>query len=282
MIIFAVICFYFVVVFLKIYWGIRGDNLGLFADGLDSVKNLATLLTAAIFSKVSLKGVDDTHHFGHTKYDSFGAVIIAISQLFFSGITITFVLLKFGQVPAESSVRDSLISFLFMIFVVLGMYFSLRTYKSESIRAEFWHEFSDLVQTGFVLLSTYVSVKYFSLVNSVLALLIALFLLFNGVRTIWRVEKFIMDWAPPPYVMSAIEKVVSNYKNVYLRENKSLMSSEKKVRVELTIQVEGDMLLSEAHNFSHIIEDNVRKKLKEIGFEVENIVIHFEPSGAHR
>ncbi|MCS7212711.1 MAG: cation diffusion facilitator family transporter [Candidatus Calescibacterium sp.] len=281
MLLVPIIVFYLAVVFFKIFWGITGKNLSLLADGLDSVKNVVTLVIAFFFSRISRKGVDETHHFGHTKYDSLGAVVISIFQIFVSGITMTVVFFKFGQIPEEKSVDHSFFSFILMFFVVFGVYFASKRYRSESIRAEFWHEFSDLIQTGFVLISTYISVNYFPLVNSIFALFVSLFLLCSGIRTFLRVEKFIMDWAPPPSVISAVKEIVSKHKNVLLRENRLSISAENKVRVELTIQLEGNIFLQEAHNISHIIEKDIKDKLKDIGFEVENIVIHVEPSGAH-
>lgn len=278
---FFILLFYSVVVILKIFWGAEGKNLGLLADGLDSVKNVATLLIAFLFSRISLKERDETHHFGHTKYDSLGAIIISFFQVFVAGIMITVVFFKFGQVPEAKSVRDSFVSFLLMALVVLGVFFSARRYKSEAISAEFWHELTDLIQTAFVLISTYVSVKYLPIVNSIFALFIAFLLLISGIRTFLRVEKFIMDWAPPSVVLNSIESVVSKYKNVFLRENKSLMSAERKLRIELTLQIDGNATLTEAHEIAHLIEEDVKTRVSDMGFEVENIVIHVEPKGSH-
>lgn len=281
MVVVYIVLLYVVSIFLKIFWGLSGDNISLFADGMDSLKHVFTLSMAAYFSEVSRKDKDERHPFGHTRFDSFGAMMIAAFQIFVAGIVMTTSVFKFGQVPKPHSLKDSAFSFLIMLVVTSSVYFYARRRRSESLRAEFWHELSDLLQTGLVLVSTYISLRHFAVANSILALLISVFLLLNGVGTLWRIKTFITDQAPPLFISRALQEVVSRYDIFSLKEEKTLMSAENKVRTELTVQLRYDTSFDVAHDLAHIMEGEIKMRLKELGFEVENIVTHIEPVDAH-
>lgn len=260
---------------LKIFWGIKDNNLSMLSDGLDSVKNVVTLSTSYIFFRVSQQRADITHHFGHGKYDIFGAVIIGAFQIFFAGITITASILKFGESPLETSLLHSVISFVIMVVVVLSVFYFARKYKSEALKAEIWHELSDLVQSLLVILSTFLSIRYFPYINSFFAMSVSVILLIGGIRAILLIEKFLLDKAPPAVVTSVISKV--NMEKVSIKDVKSLVSGKNKVRIELTIGIDGEMQLGQAHKLGHEIESEIVERLKNIGWIVENFVIHIEP-----
>jgi cation diffusion facilitator family transporter len=277
---FIILVFYSFVVALKIIWGITGKNLALFSDGVDSLKNIFTLSLSIFFWNLSRSGRDITHHWGHRKYDSFGSLIIGIFQIFISGVSGTYIIFKFNQIPQKSSLMTSFFSFVLMIFVVLSLFLISRKLKSEAIRAELLHEATDLIQTLFVFISTFVSINYISFINSAFALFIASVLLLNGILTIWRAEKFLVDWAPPRNVLQKIESILSESR-VSTRDIKASLSSNNTLRLELILQVDGQTPISEAHKIAHSIEEKITLELEKIGVKVENCSIHIEPLGAH-
>ncbi len=279
-VLFSTLVFYSVVVILKILWGITGKNLALFSDGLDSLKNVFTLSLSIFFLQISSQGRDLTHHWGHKKYDSFGALVIGIFQIFISGVSGTYIIFRFNQVPSSSSIVTSFVSFLLMIFVVLSLFFVSHRLKSESIRAELLHEATDLIQTFFVFISTFISVNYIGFINSAFALIIAAVLLFNGILTVWRAEKFLLDWAPPRNVMQKIENILSE-SDVSVRDIKASLSSSNTLRLEITLQVDAQTPIFEAHQIAHSVEDKIVSELSKMGVKVENCSVHVEPLGAH-
>jgi cation diffusion facilitator family transporter len=279
-VLFSTLVFYSVVVLLKIIWGITGKNLALFSDGLDSLKNIFTLSLSIFFLEISRRGRDLTHHWGHKKYDSFGSLVIGIFQIFISGVSGTYIVFRFNQVPSSHSIITSFVSFLLMIFVVLSLFFVSRRLKSESIRAELLHEATDLVQSFFVFISTFISVNYIGFINSAFALAVAAALLFNGILTIWRAEKFLLDWAPPQSVLQKIEDILSE-SNVSVRDIKASLSSSNTLRLEVTLQVDGQTPIFDAHQIAHSVEDKIISELGKIGVKVENCSVHVEPIGAH-
>ncbi len=276
----STLVFYSVVVVLKILWGITGKNLALFSDGLDSLKNIFTLSLSIFFLRISSQERDLTHHWGHKKYDSFGSLVIGIFQIFISGVSGTYIIFRFNQVPSSSSIFTSLVSFLLMIFVVLSLFFVSHRLKSEAIRAELLHEATDLVQTFFVFISTFISVNYIGFINSALALIIAVVLLFNGILTVWRAEKFLLDWAPPRNILQKIEDILSE-SNVSFRDIKASLSSSSTLRLEITLQVDPQAPIFVAHQIAHSVEDKIISELGKMGVKVENCAVHIEPLGAH-
>lgn len=266
----------------KILSGIISGNNALFSDGVDSLKNLMTLFLSAFFFSLSQEGADKTHHWGHKKYDAFGSLIISVFQIFISGTTATYVILNFKKVPEEVSLKYSVASLLMMAIVIILFALYIRDKKSSAMRNEFFHEVIDLIQTFFVVVSTYLSLKFLPEINSIFSLLICVLLFLNGAIGIFRAEKFLVDRAPSQELISKIKELILEENNyISVREIKTSFSSERTIRLELVIQIDGKFSLQEAHEIAHQIEQNLRHKLKEINLEVENCSIHFEPKGAH-
>jgi len=275
---YLIIVFYVIVVLLKIIWGISGDNLSLLGDGLDSLKNIITLSIASFFFKLSQKGPDETHHFGHIRYDVFGSLIVGVFQIFISGILGTFTIFKFGMVPKSESLQTSIISFFLMIVVVFGLFYVSKKIGSEVIRTEFFHELVDLIQTASVVISTYLSINVKPEINSVFALFIAFLLFIFGVRSLWRAERFLVDRAPSSKIVNEMKKIIES-QGVQLRKIKASLTAHQKLRVEINIQIDGKTPLYDAHRISHIVEDKLIKEMKNLGFEIENCAVHIEPLG---
>gem|GEM_PF-571682 len=266
----------------KIISGIISGNNALFSDGVDSLKNLMTLFLSAFFFNLSQEEADKTHHWGHKKYDAFGSLIISVFQIFISGITATYVILNFKRAPEEVSLKYSVASLVMMTIIIILFALYIRDKKSSAMRSEFFHEAIDLLQTFFVVVSTYLSLKFLPEINSIFSLIICALLFLNGAVGIFRVEKFLVDRAPSQELISKIKELVLEEKSdISVREIKTSFSSERTIRLELTIQIDGNFSLQEAHNIAHQIEQNLKQKLKEINLEVENCSIHFEPKGAH-
>ncbi|GBD03162.1 Ferrous-iron efflux pump FieF [bacterium HR19] len=266
----------------KILSGLISGNNALFSDGVDSLKNLMTLFLSAFFFNLSQEEADRTHHWGHKKYDAFGSLIISVFQIFISGVTATYVILNFRKVPEEVSLKYSVASLLMMTIIIILFALYIRDKKSSAMRSEFLHEAIDLLQTFFVVISTYLSLKLLPEINSIFSLLICVLLFLNGAIGIFRVEKFLVDRAPSQELISKIKEfVLEDNNDISVRELKTSFSSERTIRLELVIQIDGRFSLQEAHAIAHQIEQNLRRKMKEINLEVENCSIHFEPKGAH-
>ena len=62
---------------LKIGGGILSGSFGLIADGIDNTYNVLTSFLALRFYSISLKPADREHPLGHSKFDTFGAVVIS-------------------------------------------------------------------------------------------------------------------------------------------------------------------------------------------------------------
>ncbi len=277
---YIVLVLYLATIFLKVVWGILGNNNALFADGLDSTKNLITLFISFLFFRLSKQAPDKTHHFGHSKYDAFGSLIIGISQIFFAGIAGTTVFFTFGQKPYHTSLMHSLISLIFMGIVVLFLFFLFRRLGSEAIKSEFWHEFIDLLQTAGVFISTYLSLNFVPEVNSIFAGGISALLLINGIKSVISAEKPLVDRAPSDSVINTILSTAKEY-DIDVRDLKTSISGKDVIRVEVSIQIDKEIGIQDAHSIAHAFENSVIMNLKKLGFRVENFAVHIEPRGAH-
>ena len=56
--------------------GILGSSPALLADGINSTSDVVYYLVVSVFVRAANKPADDEHPFGHTQYESVGALVV--------------------------------------------------------------------------------------------------------------------------------------------------------------------------------------------------------------
>ena len=80
--------------------------------------------------------------------------------------------------------------------------------------------------------------------------------------------------------MQKIEDILSE-SNVSVRDIKASLSSSNTLRLEVTLQVDAQTPIFDAHQIAHSVEDKIISELGKVGVKVENCSVNVEPIGAH-
>jgi cation diffusion facilitator family transporter len=197
-------------------WLLTG-SVGLLSDALESLVNLAGAVMALAMLTISARPADDDHAFGHGKaeYFSSGAegVLIIVAA---AGIVATAVNRLLHPQPLEQvglglvvSVAASLIN----LGVARVLLRTAREHRSITLEADARHLLTDvwtsvgvLVGLGAVLLTGW------QVLDPVIALGVAVNIVWTGVRIIRESVAGLMDETLPPEEIAEIERVLASFR----------------------------------------------------------------------
>ena len=135
---------------------------------------------------------------------------------------------------------------------------------------------NDILISSGVLIGLFFAVIFkFPIIDSILAILISLWIMFSAIRIFLEVNNELMDGIKDQSIYNSIFKAVS-------QTNKAINPHRTRVRklsslyvIDMDIEVDGHLSINEAHNIAKEVEQNIKNKIE----NVYDIIIHIEPKG---
>lgn len=266
------------VLVIKLFIGFSTRSLSILGDavhsGVDSLNNIIGLSLVSIASMPP----DEDHPYGHSKFETLGALGIVAFLAVASFELIEKSILRFIN-PAELPILDTTALVMLTLTLIINIFVWLyeknagKKYDSQFLLADAEHTFSDVLITLSILASCYFIMQGYYILDPILGIVIALVIIKSGWEILKRTVPILVDeaWLKPQEVR---ELVLSFDKAVSCEDIKSRKGPLKNF-LELSIKFDTDSL-SEAHEISHSIEEEIKSKFL-IGNNDAEITIHIEP-----
>ncbi len=253
-------------------------SVGLLSDALESMVNLAAAVVALLVLKMITRPANDEFTFGFSKAEYFssgfegGMILIAAA-----GIIITALPRLFNPVPLEQvglglviSVAASLIN----LAVALILMRAGRRYNSITLEADARHLMTDVWTTVGVLIGiVLVQLTGWLRLDPIIALLVAVNIIFTGYRLLIRSGRGLLDTSIPPEELTSVKSILDSYKTqgVSYHALRSRQSAARKFMV-VHLLVPGDWSVRKGHSLAEGVERQVIETIPNA-----NIVTHIEP-----
>jgi cation diffusion facilitator family transporter len=253
-------------------------SVGLLSDALESLINLAAAVMALILLTIAISPPDKEHPFGHHKAEYFSSVIEG-SLILFAAIAIG--VTSFERLLNPRPLDDIGIGLLISAFAsFINLFTALillkagKRYNSITLEADAHHLLTDVWTTGGVLAGLLI-VKFtgWIILDPVIAILVALNIVFTGIKLIMRSVSGLMDEALPDKELKEIKKILNKYKkegltyhSLYTRKAAS------KNFVSFHLLVPCNWHIGRGHEITKTIEDKIKSVLCET-----DVFIHIEP-----
>jgi cation diffusion facilitator family transporter len=192
------------------------DSVGLLSDAMESLVNLASAVFGLVMVTIAARPADEDHPYGHHKAEYFssgfeGILIIAAAL----GIVWAAGQRLLDPRPIEQvgwglalSVASSVLNGA-LAWVMLR---AAKEHRSIALEADAKHLFSDVwTSAGVVLGVVLVSLTGWLWLDPIVAMLVALNILKEGGRLLWRSSQGLMDEAVEPEVMAAIQAALDGF-----------------------------------------------------------------------
>jgi cation diffusion facilitator family transporter len=202
-------------------WYVTG-SVGLLADAMESFVNLASALFGLAMVTVAARPADDDHPYGHHKAEYFssgfeGVLIIAAAL----AIIWTAVPRIWAPRPVEQlgwGLVLSVVSSGLNGLLAWVMFRAAREHRSIALEADAKHLVTDVwTSAGVVIGLGAVALTGWLWLDAVVAIGVAVNIVWEGVRLMWRSSQGLMDEAVEPAVINDIQGVLNQFDHPTIR-----------------------------------------------------------------
>lgn len=254
------------------------NSVSLLSDALESLVNLVTAIVALIALNIAARPADDEFTFGYSKVEFFssgfegGMILIAAISIFTTAIQ-----RLFHPQPIEQVWLGLIVSTVASL-VNLGVSRVLssagKKYNSITLQADAKHLMTDVITTAGVLIGVaLVSITGWLRLDPLIAIAVAVNILFTGFRLLRQAAKGLMDVSLPPADLQVVRDTLQPY-NEQGVEFHALRTRTAAARgfVSMHILVPGKWTVKRAHQLAEEVESQIRKSVPNI-----SVFTHVEP-----
>lgn len=264
---------------IKFYAFLKTDSLAIFSSFVDSVTDLFASMVSFIAVYFSTKPATTNHRYGYGKTEALSALLQAV----FVGVSGMFVIVDginklihpIEITKIDIGITIMLFSILATVFLVIYQTYVANKTKSLAIKADRAHYTVDFLTNSAVVISLllvhFLGFVYF---DTIAALFISVYLLYNAYDLAKEAVELITDKELPGEIRKNIENIVKKTKGTYGMHDFRSRSLGDSYYFELHLEMDGKISLSEAHDLSALIEQKILKI-----YPNSQILIHQDPVG---
>jgi cation diffusion facilitator family transporter len=253
-------------------------SVALLSDALESIVNVATAIAAFAALRISAQPADANHPYGHSKIEYLSAVAEGVLIVAAACAILREAVLGFLEPhPLAAPVQGLLVSLLATL-INAGWAALLvrqgRRHGSPALEADGRHLFTDVASSGGVVIGVaLVFATGWEKLDSVIAGVVALHVLWSGWRIMRESVSGLMDEAIPDALLVRVREVIAgNAEGAVEAHDIKTRRAGHLTFIEFHLVVAGDMTVSAAHDICDRLERVLRKEIPNVA-----VSIHVEP-----
>ena len=264
---------------LKLFATIASGSLAVFSSMIDSVSDVLGSAITFIAIKYSTRPATDHHRYGYGKAEAVSALI----QAFFVAGSGLFVLYDaFMRFFHPRVLDETPLAIVIMIFSLASTLILIAYQKhvakltqSQAINADSAHYVVDILTNASIILSLTI-VKFFEIYwfDTLTALVIAIYLLFNAYQLVVEAFDVLLDRELSDDIRKNIGDIISRHDFVKGFHDVRTHSLGNEYMIEIHLELDGRLSLFEAHQLSDQVEAAIIK-----AYPNAQVIIHQDPSG---
>ncbi|OAT77817.1 divalent metal cation transporter FieF [Mangrovibacter phragmitis] len=256
-------------------WWLTG-SMSILASLVDSLVDIAASLTNLLVVRYSLQPADDEHTFGHGKAESLAALA---QSMFISGSALFLFLSAIQHIAQPEPMRDAgvgvIVTVLALISTIILVTFQrwvVRKTGSQAVRADMLHYESDVMMNGAILVALGLSWYGWHRADSLFALGIGIYILYNALRMGYEAVQSLLDRALPESDHQEIIRIAGQWPEVKGTHDLRTRQSGPTRFIQLHLEMDDDLPLVESHRIAEAVEQAIRDH-----FHGADVIIHQDP-----
>lgn len=274
-----------ILLILKFLAGIIGHSGAMIADAVHSLSDFVTDAVVLVFVNISSKPSDESHDYGHGKFETLATSIIAIA-LFAVAIGI---LVKSATAIADVAngavlPQPGLIAFIaaaISIAVKEGLFwytiFHGKRWNSQAVIANAWHHRSDALSSIATLIG--IGCAYFlgnrwTIMDPIAALVVGAMILKVAFNIFIPAINELLECSLPKDTEDKIMQIIAS--DAAIRDPHKLRTRRigSRIAIDVHIRLDGNMTVTESHDITVGVENRLKA---EFGDDTM-VIIHVEPT----
>lgn len=268
----------------KIVAGIIGHSAAMVADGVHSLSDLLSDVVVLVFVRISGKGRDKNHDYGHGKFETFATLIISLmllvvgANLMSSGIASIKKILGGESVEAPGMIALWAALLSIVSKEILYRYTAVQGRKLDSpmMVANAWHHRSDALSSVGSLLGIGGAILLgdkFVILDPLAGCVISIFIIVMAVRMSIPAIKELLDVSLPDEMEDEIERTANGVPGVVDLHELKTRREGPGIVLEGHLVLHSDISLEQAHSISKQVERALRDRFG----DSTQISLHLEP-----
>jgi cation diffusion facilitator family transporter len=261
----------------KILVGMLAGSAALVADGYHSLADVLSDIGILLALKAASQPPDDNHPYGHHSFETLGAIVVAgfmlLTAVFIGYGAVKSIVLQQFKSPEWAALAASLFSVVAKEIMARYTIIVGKRHGSPALLANGAMHRSDAISSLAAAAGIGGAMAGWPILDSVGAMVIALFILKMGWDLLRENVMALMDTMPDAELVTEIKEAVENVpciqevRDLHVRQRGSWFLA------DLRIAVHPDHTIESAHKIAHEAEDTVRRDVAKIA----RVFVHVEP-----
>lgn len=267
---------------LKFVAGVVGRSSAMIADAVHSLSDFITDAIVLIFVKIAGKPRDESHEYGHGKYETMATLVIGLILvvaglgLMVNGVGHIVHCLRGAVLP-----RPGMIALIVAVVSIVSKEILYHCTKrvgketnSQAVIANAWHHRSDAISSMGTLIGIGGAILFdWRILDPVAAVVVSVFIIKSGYDIMRPMVSELLEASLPENQQREIESIlmaVEGIKNVHNLRTRRIGNN---IAIDVHVKMNGHLTLTHAHELASLAERALKHK-----FGKDSIVtIHMEP-----
>lgn len=273
----------------KFVAGILGHSSAMIADAIHSLSDFITDIVVLVFVNISSKPQDETHDYGHGKFETVASFLIGLALL---GAAVGIVVsgaLKFArwlsgetlEMPGKLALWAALVSI--VVKEALYRYTAAKGKRldSQAVVANAWHHRSDALSSVAAALGIGGAIVFggrWTVLDPLASIVVGIMLAIVSLKLLKVSIGELTDKSLPSADEDDIMKIISSVSGVSEPHHLKTRRLGNRISIEAHVRMDGGITLEDAHGRATDIEH----KLKERFGKDTHVTLHMEPVKAEK
>lgn len=262
----------------KLVLGLSTGVISMVADGFHSLTDGASNIVGLIGTTMAGRPADDSHNYGHEKFETFAALIIGalLALTAWEILRSSLDRLIEGGTPTVTALSFAVMLATMAINALVTVYETRQgqALGSEVLIADAMQTRSDIFVSLSVIVSLIASAWGFPLLDVGVALFITVLIAKASYSIVRHSADALLDAAALD--PNEVRRVVASVPGVEGSHKIRTRGRGSRLHADLHIQLRPDLRLDEAHHIGHLVADRLRRE-----FNLTDIIVHVEPPVGH-
>lgn len=264
----------------KLVAGFLANSAAMISDAIHSASDVFGTLIVMVGVKISNKGADEDHPYGHDRMECISALVVA-AILFAVGLGIGYSGVEkiFFHEGKELEVPGTLALYAAFVSIVVkeGMYWytikAANKLNSSAMRAAAWDHRSDALSSIGALIGIFAARMGYPIMDPVASLIICLMIFHAAYEVFQDALSKLVDQSCDEETNAQFEKIVSSIAGVEHIDYLTTRMFGNKIYVDVEISVKDTLSLVEAHH----IAEHVHAAIEKANPLVKHCMVHVNP-----
>jgi cation diffusion facilitator family transporter len=267
--------------FLKLAAGFISGSFAVIADGIDSVSDIASSMVVLLAAKIMARPPNMRFPYGYNKADTVATKVLSF-VIFFAGAQLAWSSIRIlvtgdsVETPGKLAIWVTLISIAGKLILTLLLNRSGKKTESTMLLANARNMRNDILLSLSVLISLIFSIALKEpLIDRVIALLISVFIMYEGFRIFMKTNIDLMDGIDNTEVYNELFESIHAVEGAHNPHRVRARKIGHYYMVNLDIEVDPELPVKEAHDIARNVEESIKSNLHNI----YDVMVHVEPLG---